>query len=330
MLWNVGVVANTAATGSIHTDTFLRAVALAIEQLAPRCAGQLAFHLVNDGASAEGARCAAEHLLRANVHAVIGHYASAAASAAAPLYAAAGVPLLLPAATADALIESHPNTVRVCGSDRQLAGCIHADLNDNWDIGAVVLQHDAGVHGRALAACVRRHLDSAGGVVATDDIARADAAIFSGSFANSVEFVHSVRATHPRLPIFLTDDAVHAALVAALPAAANVYVYGFGAAASPPNRDVCRTYRARWGADPGVYFLETYAALQVACELGAMGVAPPAWIETICARSWPTVLGPINFIGRERVDPPYVLWSVDGDALAPLRPLSPARTLLPA
>jgi ABC-type branched-subunit amino acid transport system substrate-binding protein len=321
-IWHVGAVADIAMGGSVHTTTFLRAVQLALEHLVPRCHGNLALHLISDNADATGAHRAADSLLRAGVHAVIGHYASVAATAAAPSYAEAGVPLLLPAATADGLVDSFPNTLRLCGADSQLAARICQDLQSHFEVDSILLQDDGGLHGRSLSAAIYTCLMQTTSITIATSLDRAQAVLFCGSFRESVGFVRALRDKACALPVFLTDDAVHPLLSTALQGGDRVYVYGFGPALwQVAAHDICSVYRSRWDAEPGVYFLETYAAFELVAHWVENGISPECWLNAAQDRTWPTVLGPITLAHRQYSDPSYALWSVSQDRLRPLRRL---------
>ncbi len=321
-MYHIGAVANIAAGGSVHTTTFLRAIALAVEQLVPRCAGKLALHLISDNADAPGARRAADTLLCIGAHAVVGHYASVAATAAVPRYAEVGVPLLLPAATADALVDFFPNTLRLCGADGQLAAQICQDLQIHFRIGRLALQNDGGVHGSSLSAAIGTCLVQTTSIATTTLLDEAQAVLFCGGFNESVDFVKELRGKSCDLPVFLTDDAVHPSLPAAIQGCGRVYIYGFGPVTwHTAAHDICRAYRSRWNDEPGVYFLETYAALELVTQWVQNGIPSRCWLEAVHDRAWPTVLGAIKFTRRQYRDPVYALWSVEGDRLRPARRL---------
>src|SRR5438105_843804 len=121
----IGLSAKIAGP-SVHGAAFQRAGLLAESWL--RRDPPLELVWVDDGACAAGAVQAAGTLIEQGVRVVIGHFASAAAEAAAQLYDRNGVTLLLPAATLDSLTRDHRCAFRVCPPDSALAQAICADL----------------------------------------------------------------------------------------------------------------------------------------------------------------------------------------------------------
>lgn len=98
---------------SVHTTTWLRAIELAKEFLLPPA---VTLALFDDNADAQKAAEVAQQIVAWGPDAVVGHFASSAAEAAAPLYAQHHLPLFLPAATAKHLT-SYPTTWRICDND---------------------------------------------------------------------------------------------------------------------------------------------------------------------------------------------------------------------
>ncbi len=96
----IGCVACLDPKFSVHAHTFLRAVVLARHG---QWVKDAQIRLFDDGGSREGALRAAREIAAWGADAVVGHYVSSAADAAAPEYARLGVPLFLPAATASHL-----------------------------------------------------------------------------------------------------------------------------------------------------------------------------------------------------------------------------------
>ena len=115
----IGISADLSLNnGSIHQDTFINAIKMAESQLKLSDKG-IELIWENDFATADGGIVAAKHLLKENVNAVIGHYASAAAKNALQTYNNA-FPVFLPAATADELTLNFSNAFRLCGKDSDL------------------------------------------------------------------------------------------------------------------------------------------------------------------------------------------------------------------
>ncbi|AXA26702.1 ABC transporter substrate-binding protein [Pseudomonas putida] len=107
----------------------------------------------DDGADPALALVAARRLLEAGVSAVVGHFNSECARVAGALYQAAGVPLLLPAATAPDLCQA-VGAYRLCASERhQVAAMLEylagasGYLEEVWS--------DGSVYGERLAQSLR-------------------------------------------------------------------------------------------------------------------------------------------------------------------------------
>lgn len=257
---------------SVHTPTFLKAVGLAGEQLVE--AGR-PLVLYDDRADAATARRVADQIAATQPRCVVGHFASAAAAAAAPVYAAAGIPLLLPAATAAALT-GNTTTYRVCDSDADYV-CWLVEAMAAAGLEAVEVLSDGSAHGDSVAAGFRTaaHGRPPGGAPAT---------LFAGSHAASISFAHRFTGRD----LVLTDDADAPGLaeeVAAGRAPGSRLTLHVAALRPVPTGEaavrLAATYRDREGRDPGTYFWETLAAIQLAASV-------PAWPP---ARPVPTVLG---------------------------------------
>ena len=272
---------------SVHTPGFLRAVALARALALP--AG-VRVDLYDDRASAEGGASAAQRIVADRPDVVVGHFASAAARAAAPLYARAGLPLILPAATRTDLTR-HRGVFRVCDNDRDyvdwlcdaIGRPIHAALSDGSAHGDSVVQRVRN------AACFT-------------PAEPADTVLLSGLYRPVVALAARTRARC----LILTDDADTPSLAADLAAAGldldrtEVLI---GALHRTPQGALARRILKAEPA-PGAYFWETIAALQVAA-------AHPRGTEAT-----DTVLGPMRFDPRGEARP---------RAFA-LRRVTPART----
>lgn len=246
---------------SVHTITWLRAIELAREFLLPP---QVTLKLFDDNADAERAAEVAQQVVAWSPDAIVGHYASAAAEAAAPLYAEHNLPLFLPAATAKHLT-IFPSTWRICDND---------DDNVRWLLplliflkqDALVIDHDDSVHGRSVAHRLNNGVDQA------EYTQQAATAFFAGSFQYALERVVSgARCSVDGARLILADDVFSRELVPALMAdgivldAVQSYV---AAIASQPTGEgaskLAAAWQQRWGGVPGCYFWETMAALEIA------------------------------------------------------------------
>jgi hypothetical protein len=249
-------------------------------------------HRVCDGAAAGPAEAAARHLLAVGVDVVVGHFASAAAAAAAPLYARAGVPLLLPAATAPALTR-HANVFRLCPSDHAIRAAALDYLQAQRDWRRLCVMTDGGPSARTFAEAIRAAVAGLDGVQLVDSPPQAEALFFVGRLHAAV---HALHALGDALPphLLLSDDAIHPDMAAAV-AARGRHAVAFGLDAAP--------------GEP-VYLAETCAAIEIALALPQQ-VRPG---EDACAAlrrlPWPTSLGPVRFADGENAAAKAVAWRI--------------------
>jgi hypothetical protein len=274
---HLALVACLDETRSVHSLTFKRAVALFQAYAVAHAAPALPITCYDDGADAATAARVARRIVADAPCAVVGHFASSAAAAAAPVYAAAGLPLLLPAATARCLT-GHTSTWRVCGHDEMYV----AALQDFCAVQGLYIghvEHDGSVHGASIAAALQKRQGSG-------TPPRRAATVFSGSCSSAIDFLARHRAADG--PVILTDDALAGQIVApALTHRGEVFVAGLAPAFQGAMAHwLDRECRGRFSAAPGTYFWETVAAIEVASASAGRDLG---------GRGWPTVLGTVQF-----------------------------------
>ncbi|EOW6433813.1 amino acid ABC transporter substrate-binding protein [Cronobacter turicensis] len=285
---------------SIHTHTFLRAVVLARHCL---LGPSVQLRLFDDSASREGALRAARDILAWSPDAVVGHFASAAADAAAPEYAAHNVPLFLPAATASHLTRN-ATTWRLCDNDADYVTWLSEQTElAQWRVAPP--EHDGSLHGISVAEQLAARL-----TLTPYGTTR----LFSGRYAASVRY--AIRWAHTDLPgrLILTDDAGSTALAPDLlahginPDRHDILIAGICPhPAGETARRVREIWRRRWGGEPGTYLWEPLAALQTAARYPEL----PAQ----------TVLGPLRFDDRRESRPSsFRLWRVTRQGLIAWQP----------
>lgn len=261
---------------SVHTVTFKRAVALFAQFWSESKRDELSIVLFNDNADAGTAAQVAADIVEWGSHAVVGHFASAAAAAAAPAYAAADIPLLLPAATARHLTRN-ATTYRICDHDDTYAQAIGRFCRHHG-FRLEDIRHDGSVHGRSVANALRNEAPSPEQGQAC--------MLFSGNCRHSIEFLVEYGAV--TRPLLLTDDALAPEIIAPAQACAGD-VFVIGLAPKPQGqiaKQLRKAYQAAYGAEPGCYFWETVSAMQIAAEAGG---------DTLLGRTWDTVLGKVRF-----------------------------------
>ncbi|MEV4425416.1 FAD-dependent oxidoreductase [Streptomyces sp. NPDC049602] len=127
-----------------------------LERAAERYGAAVNWELYDDRGEAETARQIAEAVVAEGRHAlVVGHFNSAGAAAALPVYRAAGLPVLLPLATTPGLLADSAGTLlRWCPDDRAQAVDLLAAVRDAGHT-RVAVTHDGSAYGERLALLVR-------------------------------------------------------------------------------------------------------------------------------------------------------------------------------
>lgn len=272
---------------SVHTVTFKRAIdafiRLCEQQRNHSC--ELRIELFNDDADAGTAGQVATEIIKWGPHAVIGHFASGAAAAAAPIYEAANIPLLLPAATARHLTQS-ATTYRICDHDETYVQAIHRFCRRH-NLRLDDIRHDGTVHGKSVATAISNSPQ-------ISDQGRS-CIMFSGSFRNSIKFMAECKGSKGKA-LLLTDDALAPEIVAPVQAYGGE-VFIIGLVPRPRGQEaeqLLTAYQATFRSDPGSYFWETIAAMQVA--VAARG-------GDLQQQTWNTVLGALRFDEERECSP---------------------------
>lgn len=181
-----------AAWGELLTD------AVATAQHSP-----VEWVMFDDRGDASEARTRAEEVVAdGGFTAVIGHFNSLGARAALPVYREAGLPVLLPLATAPGLLRATaPIALRLCpDDDGQVAALVQACRGYE----DVRIMHDGGDYGAALALRVSALAPSAGLHGPSDGPVRADAVIVCGTHHGVAGLLRDVEVGARR--IVVSDD----------------------------------------------------------------------------------------------------------------------------
>lgn len=307
--YRIGIVANLTPNGSVHRQTFIRAVNAAAEDL-HFAAQNISLVWENDHASEQGGREASRALVKKGVDIVVGHYASGAARGALPQYEKKHIPLLLPAATADALTTGFHSALRICAKDSELALFIISELKKK-KIDTLYIEHDNSVHGQSLAGDLVSRLSREKKFSLHRNLQDAEHVIYVGTFNNSIAFAQKLQHAPGKVKnIFFTDDLAHKNLAEQL-SGLTLKIYVFGADANPDNKsavECIKRYEQQWKAKPDTYYLETYAAMQVAAQL-IKKADIYSLLETAYQHRWNTVLGSFRFTPEgENKMKHYALW----------------------
>lgn len=300
----VGVSAVFDPAVTAHARTFLRALCVARNHIPQLAHTRLIF--ADDAGDPKVARAVAATFVEADVDLVVGHLSSDAALTARDIYAAAGIPMITPAATADAVIKGS-GVFRLCPPDRQLAERLLAHaVEHGWT--RLRVQCDGSAHGQAIAKAIGVAAPRHGvtPIVGGDT----NAVVFAGRLAASASFVARHIEVDPELPLILTDDAVSPHLPPQPLAKASIHAVGFRPINAYPDATlVCRQYRLLFGSEPETYFLETYAAFQI---LAALQGGDPAerLVNLLESRSFRTVLAVIKFEHGDACSLSHAIWTL--------------------
>lgn len=253
----LGLAIDLSGTASAHTRTFLHAT----RAWAAGTPGA-DLTLVSDDRSADGGERAAAELLRRGVRGVVGHYSSRAALAALPLYGTVGVPLLLPAATADTLPgPGRAHVGRLCASDADLHSAL-GDLTAPWRDAGRLAWHVETSQAAPEAAPARRGPGTLQVVLGSEAFAREALA----------------RPAAPGERWLLVDDAGSPALLALSTPARPIQAFG---------------NRSRWPVPPprpeAMFYWETWCALDIAFQLASRGR------HRVAGQSFNTTCGVLTF-----------------------------------
>ncbi|HTI09029.1 MAG TPA: ABC transporter substrate-binding protein [Puia sp.] len=307
--FDIGVSAYLTPAGSVHCETFRQAVSMAVKNHNnPR---DVRLWWENDDASFEGGRRAAQNLVKRKVRLVVGHYASAAAAGALPVYRTAGIPLILPAATSDQLTIGYANAFRICRRDSSMAKYICDMIRHIHSAARVAVVHDDSLHGRSLSGALTALLKESRQL--SDRGQGPDAVVFTGSYKNSIRFLREYRASYPGCPLYLTDDAVHPDIEKeAQGFEQDLYIAGYAPGSWYPHaKEIMAEYWNQQQVYPSAYFLETYAAMQIAFAIKEM--PPEEMLSMLALKTWQTVLGNIQFVNRENDCCRFAIWRITNE-----------------
>ncbi len=223
----------------------------------------------------------AAKLIGDGVTAIIGHICSGATFAVLETYLDSNLVAISPSATNPALTQSgdFPNFFRTIASD-DAQGRLQAEFVLNTlNARRIVVLHDRGDYGRGLAEFARTYVEDGGAQVVLFDgitpgavdysaiIARVEAAtpdvvIFGGYHPEASRLVGQMRSRGLQVP-FVSGDGVQddAFIQTAGAAAEGVFATGpMDTAGNPMAQDATSRHRARFGEDPGPFFMNGYAA----------------------------------------------------------------------
>lgn len=302
---------------SMHTQTVLRALDIYKALFAH---DTVEFICCEDFGSVDGGAHAADFLVSQGVDLVVGHYASNSAMGAAPFYAEHNVPLLLPTATDSGLTLGRHNVFRVCANNDEIVSAVLSLLTPG-EASSFKVVTDGSAYAHNLAVAFK-------GAVPGVDQGGESITVFIGTGTRSEQFLQASEQGSRRGDFMLTDDAAceHLEIPGSM-RAGQVRAVGFAPASRVnPTAPCVREYVRRYGETPGVFFLETIAALEIVSQLQATSTQ---YLTDLNNGSFVTSLGELRFVHGERQQGTLCLWSNDeANTLRPVQLIKTNRELL--
>lgn len=224
----------------------------------------------------------ATKMVSENVHFVLGHICSGATKAALGIYKDAGIPAISPSATNPDLTQSgdYPNFFRTIASDDAQARLQVDFALDVLKVNKIAVLHDKGDYGKGLAEFAKAFLeaDPRAEVVLYEGItpgavdysavvqkvrrSNAEAVIYGGYHPEASKLITQMRKRRMDT-IFISDDGVKddTFIKVAGEFAEGVYATGpKDVSHNPMAMAANQAHQQAYGADPGAFFLNAYAA----------------------------------------------------------------------
>ena len=245
---------------------------------------QVVLLVEDDVCKPEVATNTATKLLSEGVDVVMGHICSGATKAALGIYKSENIICMSPSATNPPLTQSgdYPNFYRTIASDDAQAKLEVDFALDVLKAKKIAVLHDKGDYGKGLAEFAKRFIeeDSRAEVVLYEGVtpgavdysavvqkvrrSKADAVIFGGYHPEASKIIMQMRKKRMKTP-FISDDGVKddTFIKVAGKYAEGVYATGPRDTSSNPLAIAANNaHKKAYGADPGAFFLNAYAATQ--------------------------------------------------------------------
>lgn len=312
----LGLTADLRNTGSVHTTTFKRAVQAFEQFLLPTSMLDVEIILRSDDACASSAVTTANAFLAHNVDAVIGHFASDAARAAAPIYQSEGIPLLLTASTDINITEKNSNILQLCANDAEQAK-IMIDFLLNKAFSFIYICGDNSLQANHLRILLEEKAKEQG-IICRESEEEADIVIYIGRFHPALDYLTK---NNGEKPLLFSDDVFHPELIEAVKCVSSgvptgsvpIYVCGFQSYKEEIQaQPLLQWYQVQFNELPATYFFETVAA----CDLFLQAYTSPQPIHKLSRKSlentfWNTVMGEIHIVDGKNKNATFRIWQVD-------------------
>ena len=291
---------------------------------------KLKLEVGDDACDPKQAVAVANHLAKAGVKLVAGHFCSGSSIPASQVYAEEGILQISPASTNPVLTEQGlPNVFRVCGRDDQQGIIAGKYLLDNFKGKNVAILHDKSAYGKGLADETQKALNAGGEKEKIYEAYTAGEKDYSAlvsklkQAAIDVVYVGGYHTEAGLLARQMKDQGLAAKIVSGDALVTNEYwsitgpagegtmmTFGPDPRELPDAKGLVERFR-KAGYEPEGYTLYSYAAVQMWAEavtaVKSTDVAKVA-AELKAGKQYNTVLGPISFDAKGDVTTPAYVW----------------------
>lgn len=281
----------------------------------------LELFIEDDQCKPEVATNTASKLVSSNVSVVIGHICSGATKAALGIYKDSKIITISPSATNPPLTQSgeYPNFFRTIAPDDAQAKLATMFIKDKLGLKSLAILHDKGDYGKGFAELVKQYAEAEGlkvvlfegvnpgapdysAVVNKIGNSGADGVVWGGYHPEASKLVQQMKDKGMNLP-FITDDGVKDDTFIAVAGkyAEGVYATGpMDTTSNPLAIKAIADHKAKFGDEPGAFFLNAYAATVAAVNAiqKAGGTDYDAVSKALRSEFVETPLGKISFDAR--------------------------------
>lgn len=279
---------------------------------------QIELVVEDDVCKPEVAANSAAKVVGEEVVAVIGHICSGATKSALGIYNDAGIPAISPSATSPPLTQSgeYPNFFRTIAPDDAQAALDAEFIASQLGLKSVAVLHDKQDYGKGFADFSVASLEMLGVEIALYEgitagavdysavltkIANSDAEgiVYGGYHPEASKLVQQMSQMGLDIP-FISDDGVKDDTFIAVAGEYSEGVYASGpmdTSSNPMNQQAVADHKAKYGEEPGAFFINAYAAAMVLFEgIEAAGSTDGmAIMDALRSNYIDTPLGSISF-----------------------------------
>lgn len=237
----------------------------------------------DDQCKPEAATSTASKLVSAGVVAVMGHICSGATESALGIYAESDLVCISPSATLPTLTQSqmYPNFFRTIAPDNDQAKVAVDFIGDKLSLKTLAILHDKGAYGQGFADLVKEFAEAKGievllyegvnpgapdysSVVNKIQNTNAEGVVWGGYHPEASKIVQQMRDKGMKQP-FISDDGVKDNTFIEVAGKYAEGVYATGPADTSKSALAMKAvadHKAKYGDEPGAFFLNAYAATQ--------------------------------------------------------------------